>query len=553
MAPALPLAIAGVLFAAAVPADAEPRLRETAAAWGLDVRHHHGGSGQRYMVETMGSGVAMLDYDGDGDEDLFFVDGGALPGYTGEPPRSRLLRNDGPGRFTDVTERSRIAVAAWGMGAVAGDVDADGDLDLYVTAFGPNQLFRNDGDGGFTDVTATAGVGDPQWSAGAAFADADRDGDLDLYVANYVDFTVDDHRFCGDRERGVRVYCNPAAYSGVPDRYYRNRGDGTFEDATAAAGLAGPALPGLGVVFADLDGDAWPDLFVANDSQANLLFRNRGDGTFEDVSLLSGTAYGDTGNPEAGMGVATGDVDGDGHLDLVVTNFEGETNALYRGAADMLFLDARWPTGIAGPSRGDLAFGVTFADLDHDADLDLVVANGHIWDNAAELGPGRRYGQRNVVMENRGGGRFEPIAASGLDAALPSRGLAAGDLDGDGDLDLVVTNCNERAEVYENVGASSGATGGWLLVDLVAGRGEPFAVGAALTVEAAGGRQVRVVHTGASYLSQEPLTQHVGLGAATAATVRVRWADGGAQRFAGLPASRRLRLYGLAADPPLAR
>ncbi|HUP42511.1 MAG TPA: VCBS repeat-containing protein, partial [Thermoanaerobaculia bacterium] len=423
------------------------RFRDAAERWGLVFRHHHGGSGERYMVETMVGGVVIFDYDGDGDPDVFFVDGGPLPGYEGEEPRSRLFRNDS-GRFVDVTDDSGIEVAAYGSGAVAGDADGDGDLDLYVTAFGPDQLFRNQGDGTFTDATAEAGLGDGAWSVGATFFDPDRDGDLDLYVVRYVDFTLAGHKFCGDAARGLQGYCHPEAYPGLPDRFYRNRGRSSerpwFEDATEAAGLAGPRYAGLGVVAGDLDGDAWPDLYVANDKHPNLLFRNRGDGTFEDHSLLSGTSHGERGEAEAGMGVDLGDVDGDGRLDLVVTNFEVETNALYRNLGGGLFTDARFPSGVAAGSLTMLAFGVALVDFDHDGDLDLVVANGHILDNAPAFSPRSRYAQPNQLYENLGG-RFREVAGAGLDAVRVSRGLATGDFDGDGDRDLVIVASNGLA------------------------------------------------------------------------------------------------------------
>jgi hypothetical protein len=355
------------------------------------------------MVETMVGGVVVFDYDGDGDDDLFFVDGAPLPGYEGEPPRSRLLRNDG-GRFVDVTVRALPRIDCYGSGATAADVDSDGDRDLYVTCFGPNLLLRNEGEGTFVDVTAQAGADEPRWSASAAFADTDRDGDLDLYVANYVDFTLESAKDCREPRTGLVMYCHPESYRGEPDVFYRNLGDGRFEDATTAAGLDGDAAgAGLGVLFTDVDGDGWIDLYVANDTQPNYLYVNRGDGTFEDRSFLSGTAVNERGDPEAGMGVDAGDVDGDGLLDLVVTNFERETNALYRNLGGGLFVDARYPTRVAEVSLRQLAFGVELADLDNDGDPDLVIANGHVSDNASDLDPTSSYAQANQVLENVGG------------------------------------------------------------------------------------------------------------------------------------------------------
>ena len=514
------------------------RFREVSRAWGIDFRHHHGGSGQRYMVETMVGGVVMFDFDGDGDEDLFFVDGGKLPGYTGEEPRSRLFRNDA-GRFTDWTERSGIRVATYGSGGTAGDVDGDGDLDLFVSGFGPDQLFRNNGDGTFTDVTARAGVSDPLWSTSSAFEDVDRDGDLDLYVANYVDFSTANHKFCGDSKRNLRGYCHPDVYTGQPHRLYKNRGDGTFEDGTRAAGLADVAVgPGLGVVWGDVDNDGWPDVYVANDLKPNFLFRNQGNGTFEDLSLLSGTSLGDTGRPEAGMGVDMDDYDGDGLADLVVTNFELETNGLYRNLGGGAFMDARSLARIAEPSLLRLAWGVDFADFDQDGDLDLAVANGHINDNAAQFLEGSRYEQRNQVFENLGNGRFREDTATGMDAVRSSRGLATGDLDGDGDLEVVIVDSNAAAEVYEN--ASEG--GRWLGVDLAVPTGNRFGIGARVEVEAGGKKQIRDVRTASSYLSQNALTAHFGLGKADPVDRLTVRRPGKVQVFLGLPANRRVIL-----------
>ncbi len=547
-AAALTLAAVASGPAALASGPAALAFREVSVDWGLVFRHHHGGSGERYMVETVCGGVALFDYDGDGDVDAFFVDGGALPGYRAEPgeaPRSRLFRNEGGRRFVDVTERAGIAAGGYGCGVAAGDIEGDGDLDLYVSAFGPDRLLENRGDGTFVDATERAGVGDPAWSASSVFADFDLDGDLDLYVANYVAFTVETHKFCGDEEAGLQGYCHPNAYEGLPDRYYRNRGDGTFEDATAAAGLAGAAAAGLGVAAGDLDGDGWPDLYVADDADPNLLFRNRGDGTFEDVSLLSGTAYSETGRPEGGMGVDFGDVDGDGRDDIVVTNFEFEPNALYLNAGQGLFRDGRYPSGLAESSLAMLAFGVDLADLDHDGDLDLAIANGHILDNAAEFNPVSRYAQPNQIYRNLGGGRFAEASGTGLDLVRASRGLATGDLDGDGDLELVIVDSNDLAEVWENVGGA--ASGGWILVGLSGrpegGPGNRFGIGARVAVEAGGRRRSSEARTSSSYLSQNDLTLHFGLGALERAErLEVAWPGGRRVRYLDLPGRRRIAL-----------
>jgi hypothetical protein len=530
-----------ILLAAAREARPQPasriQLREVARDWGLDFRHHHAGSGKRYIVETMGNGLVLLDFDGDGDVDVFFVDGGQLPGYSGVAPRSRLYRNEGDGRFVDFTDHSGVVIKSYGQGGAVGDVDGDGDQDLYVTALGPNELWRNNGDGTFTEVTAEAGVGDPMWGSSTSFADVDRDGDLDLYVANYVAFTVETHRPC--ITLGREVYCHPGQYGGVRDRFYLNNGDGTFEEATTVAGLTTEDRAGLGVVFGDLDDDGWPDLYVANDAEPNHLFHNRGDGTFQETALLAGTAYSDRGRPEAGMGVDIGDADGDGRLDIMVTNFELETNALYRNLGSGMFVDSRYALNVAESSLLNLAFGVAFVDLDHDADLDLAIANGHILDNANELHPSSRYAQINQILENDGQGRFVELGDVGFELVRVSRGLVTGDLDSDGDLDLVILNSDDVAEAYENMSAHSGNH--WLMLDLAGTDSNRFGIGARVGIAAASGRQVRESKTASSYMSQNALTVHFGLGSAESVErVDLSWPSGKRQRFSRLPVDKRV-------------
>ncbi|HEV8630503.1 MAG TPA: CRTAC1 family protein [Thermoanaerobaculia bacterium] len=543
---ATPVAGAAEAPPSALPSAPAPRLREVAAAWGLVHRHHNGASGQFYMPETMGSGVALLDYDGDGDLDVFFVDSGALPGYVGEPGRSALFRNEGNGRFRDVTEAAGLRVAAFGMGATAGDVDGDGDLDLYVTAFGPDQLFRNQGDGTFVDATAEAGLGNPLWASSAAFADVDGDGDLDLYVADYVDFSFANNPPCGNKERGLRSYCHPEVYRGLPDRFYRNLGGGRFVEATAAAGFLPDEGKGLGVVFGDVDGDGWQDLFVANDMTPGFLFHNLGGGRFEEVGLLTGTALSDLGLPEAGMGVELADLDGNGWPDLFKTHLDLQTNALYLNQGGLLFTDGRYVSRLAEPSMYYVGFGTAAADLDQDGDLDLVVANGHIVHNVEASGNGSTYRQKNQLFVNDGRGVFREEREAGLTGVRAHRGLAAGDLDDDGDVDLVVTGNDDLAEVYEDV---TTVVGGWLQVDLAGAGDNSAGIGARLELAAGGRRMVREVRTGSSYESQNALTAHFGTGGAAPEELAVRWPSGRRQLVRQPPADRRLRLYESAAGP----
>ena len=508
------------------------RFRESSAEWGLEFRHHHGGSGRRFMQETTAGGLILFDFDLDGDVDVFFVDGGRLPGYDGEPPRSQLFRNEGGGSFIDFTLRSGIEIDSYGFGGTAGDIDGDGDPDLYLTAYGPNYLFRNNGDGTFDEVTTAANVGGDYYSASAAFADTDRDGDLDLYVVNYLDYPIEDPKVCKDLKMGIVAFCHPTLFPGEHDRFYRNRGDGTFDDATEAVGLGSANGNGLGLAFADFDNDLWPDLYVANDSTPNFLFGNRGDGTFEDQSLISGTAYGDRVVPEAGMGVAVADVDGNGFLDLFVTNYALETNALYRNFGSGLFADARHLYGIAEPSIIMLGFGATFADFDHDGALDLAIANGHIQDNIEIIHPGLSYRQRNQILLNDGSGRFLECLDCGLQLERVSRALATGDLDRDGDLDLVIVNANDMAEVYENSGSPPG---NWLQLDLVGPSGSADAIGARLTLTTGDKKQTREIHTASSFQSQSEMTTHYGLGdASTIDNLEIAWPNGARQNLGGL-------------------
>ena len=400
-------------------------------------------------------------------------------------------------------------------------------------------MLRNQGDGTFVDITSKVPVGDDRWNASAAFADVDRDGDLDLYVAGYVDLTLENNVVCSKGD--IIAYCAPEAYNPIEDRFFRNLGEGVYEDATMAAGF-GAVKPGagLGVVFGDVDRDGWTDLYVANDQYPNRLFHNRGDGTYDETSLLAGVGYGDFGNPEAGMGVDMGDVDGDGNLDILVTNFELETNALYRNLGSNLFIDSRWVSDIAEPSYLFLAFGVDLADFDHDGDLDLVVGNGHISDNAHMMLKGGRYQQFNQAFENLGDLRFRLIDAN-LSVKRVSRGLATGDLDGDGDLDISVINSNDLAEIYENVTDSGGS---WLLVDLVGNRSNRYGIDSWVELGSGGHQYVRTVRTASSYLSQNAITAHFGLPAVTEpVSLQIGWPGGKQQRFDDVQVDRRLRIF----------
>ncbi len=532
---------------------------DTAATWKIDFHHRHGGQGDYYMIETMGSGVVAFDYDGDGDDDLLFVDSGQPAPYGGSSGRTSLLRNDlaDGGKFVDVTDASGIHLDSYGMGAVAGDVDGDGDQDLYLTAFGPNRLFLNNGDGAFRAATSGEDAADPSWSASAAFGDLDLDGDLDLYVTNYVDFSYDDNKLCGEPKHGIRSYCHPDVYNGLPDRLYVNQyvqlGRPVLVDATREFGLADARGAGLGVVLTDLDQNHRPDIYVANDMDPNLHFVNReADGGFGFVNnaLLAGTALSTRGEPEAGMGIAVGDVDGNGFDDLIVTHLDRQTNALYSNRGAGLFLDRRFAAGIAEPSLPRVGFGAALADMDLDGDLDLVVANGHVSHAVAdqEDHEGATFAQPNQLFENVSG-RFNQVEKSGIAAVRTSRGLVVADFDLDGDLDLVISNNDDLAEVYRN---ESSARGDTLKVDLL-DRSAPnrHSVGAVIELLADSGAQRREVRAGASYLSQHSLTQTFALPRSGASSgrdpgskveLRVHWNTGRRLVLPGLRMGRRLQV-----------
>jgi hypothetical protein len=497
--------------------------------------------------------VALLDYDGDGRLDLYLVTAAELtPTRARVPHRNALYRNLGQLRFEDVSKRAGVDAAAWGNGVCAGDFDGDGHLDLYVTNWGPNLLFRNRGDGTFTEMAGRAGVAAGGWSTGCAFLDADADGDLDLYVARYVETTWSDvvaARRTLTWRNGPRIMVGPAGLPGEADLFFENRGDGTFVEATEAHGLGDPARAyGFGVVATDYDGDGWIDLLVANDSNPNFLYRNRGDGTFESVALESGVALDAEARAQAGMGADAGDYDGDGRLDLVVTNFAHDVNTLYRNIDGKRFEDATVASGLAAPTFERMGWGAAFLDADLDGWLDLFFANGHIFPDVGDFPAlGETFRQRNQLLRNEGG-RFRDVsttAGAGLRVQKASRGLAVGDLDDDGDLDVVVSNMDDAPTVLVNRQRSGHH---WVAFRVASPGPNRFAIGARVTIEGGGRRQVREVRSGGSYLSQNDLRAHFGLGDhAGPVDVEVRMPGGGLWRWRGLPGG---RLHELVLSPP---
>lgn len=536
-----------------------PVFREVARETGLDFHHFIGATGEYFFPEIMGSGVGMFDYDGDGDLDLYFLQGAmpdpaqevsqsVFPFFGEEPPRNRLFRNElnptGKLRFTDVTREAGVGDPGYGMGLAVGDYDNDGHPDLYLTNFGSNVLYRNDGDGTFTDVTRDAGVDDPRYSASSTFVDYDSDGDLDLYVANYVSFTIQGNRRCGGERRD---YCAPNVYQPLPDRLFRNEGNGRFTDRSEEAGLGRAFGAGLGVVAVDLDLDRRVDIYVANDGTPNQLWINQGDGTFQDQGLVSGTAYNIDGVAEAGMGVTAADFDGDGDEDLFVTHNKKETNTLYLNGRQKGFADATSRFGLANPSFPYSGFGTLWFDYDNDGWLDLFVANGAVvMDDRQPADSPYPYAQENQLFRGDGAGRAREIdpdvAGPPLELVEVSRGAAFGDIDNDGDVDIAVANNNGPARLLLN---QVGSRNHWLGVRLEGAVGAPSTIRQSRVALFREGRKPlwRRCHTDGSYLSANDSRVLFGLGSLSDVDrVEVHWPDGLCESWSGVGVDRYVTL-----------
>jgi hypothetical protein len=507
------------------------RLVDVTATAGLEFRHNNGAYGGKLLPETLGSGCAFIDYDGDGWQDIVLINGADWASHHRHRSTLRLYRNNRNGRFTEVTRAAGLDVEMYGMGVAVGDFDNDGFPDLFVTCVGQNRLFRNTGKGSFVDVTRASGLGGrTAFSTSAMWVDVDRDGLLDLFVGNYVRWSEEHDVFCSLNGK-EKSYCTPEAYRGETGWLFRNRGNGTFEDVTATCGIFDTSSKSLGVALVDHDQDGWPDIFVANDTQPNKLYQNQRNGTFKEIALQTGVALSEDGKARAGMGVDVGDFDNGGAPGLAITNFEGEMIGLYRWQSGV-YRDVAARAGVGVPSRDRLGFGCVFADLDLDGYLDLVVANGHIDDTVRNIRGNVGYAQAPHVFLNRGDGTFRDVASEvGVDFARArvGRGLACGDFDGDGDVDLLMTTNNGPAVLFRNDQAAGNRS---VRLRLVGTKSNRDAIGATVRIFHGGTSQARMVRSGSSYLSQSELPVTFGVGRRDRIErVVIAWPSGRTEEF----------------------
>ncbi len=548
------LGVCGVILAGsdALPQAQSPQPRapqvlfsDVTAAAGIRFRHNSGAYGKKYLPETMGSGAAFLDIDNDGWQDVLLVNSTnwlGRPGASsrpGPPALPALYRNNGNGTFRDITRQAGLAIETYGLGVAAADYDNDGNIDIYMTALGPNRLFKNLGDGKFSDVTARAGVGDPGFSTSAVWFDYDLDGRLDLFVANYVEWTITADLFCTLDGRN-KSYCTPESYKGQSSTLYRNKGDGTFENVTRKAGLYDPTSKALGVALIDYNSDARMDLFVANDTQPNRLYRNNGNGTFIDVGMTAGVAFNEAGVARAGMGVDAADYDGSGRQGLLIGNFSNEMMALYSNEGTGLFIDDAPTSTVGKASLLTLTFACFFFDVDLDGLLDIFAANGHVSDDIGTVQPKVTYAQRPHLFRNLGSKKFEVISGQlgpAFQQPVVGRGAAYADVDNDGDLDLLITTNNGPARLLRNDGGNVNRVLRVVTIGSVSNRN---GIGAQVRLTLDNGKTaLRMVKTGSSYLSQSELPLTFGLGsAATVKSVEVTWPNGLVERLAGGAANR---------------
>jgi hypothetical protein len=509
---------------------------DVSAQSGIHFKHNSGAFGKKYLPETLGTGCAFLDFDNDGWQDVLLVNSMDWPEHKTGKSFLALYHNNQDGTFTDVTRQAGLAVEMYGIGVAVGDYDNDGNDDIYITCVGPNHLFRNLGGGKFADVTAKTGVGDPGFSTSAVWFDYDNDGKLDLFVANYVDWSVEKDQLCSLDGKN-KSYCTPQTYKGQSPTLYRNRGNGTFENVTQRAGLNDPTCKSLGVALLDYNGDGWLDLFVANDTEPNKLYKNNGNGTFTDEAVTAGVAFSEAGTARAGMGVDAGDYDGSGRQGIVVGNFTNESMALYSNDGAGLFTDEAPKSGIGKMSAQSLTFAVFFFDYDLDGMLDIFAANGHVSDDISVVQPNVKYAQPPHLFRNKGKKKFEEKTGQlgrALQRAIVGRGAAYGDFDNDGDLDLLITSNNGPARLLRNENANQNDL---LRVKMVGTRANRDGIGAKVTLKTAKGKLFNMVKTGSSYCSQSELPLVFGLGApeeGRTLNLEIVWPGGGKDTISDL-------------------
>jgi enediyne biosynthesis protein E4 len=544
--PRVLLALAAATFFVAT-APLEVQFTDISLSAGVDFTHQNSATTGKYLIETMGGGVALFDYDNDGRLDIFFTNGAKLadPMTEGKRPDksdskswNRLYHQSADGTFSDVTEQAGVAGASqgfYGMGVAVGDYDNDGFDDLYVTNYGGNILYHNNRNGTFTDVTTEARVGGGSWSASAGFFDADNDGNLDLYVTRYVNWRFDNNRYCGEKAPGLRSYCHPDNYDGVADILYHNNGDGTFTDISARAGIANPNGKGLGVSFADYDDDGMMDVYVANDSVQSFLYHNEGKGSFREVGLPAGVGFNEDGKTFAGMGVDFADYDNDGHPDLFVTDLSNERYMLFRHNGDGTFRDVTNASGIGAATLLYSGWSARLVDYDNDGWKDIFVAQGHVMDTIEKTAPNLRYLQPLLLLRNESAHFVRVVPGDVFQRSWAGRGAAFGDLDNDGDIDIVVSNVGQQALVLRNDG---GNRRNWLSIRTVGTRSNRDGIGCRVKVASASGvTQYATVNTAAGYLSASDRRLVVGLGSDTSAKrVEVRWPSGTTQAFENVQA-----------------
>jgi hypothetical protein len=522
-----------LLLLAATQLEAAVKFTDVTTAAGVRFTHNSGRAGKKFLPETMGSGAAFLDVDGDGWPDILLLNSKDFA-PRGRRSLSALYKNNRNGTFTDITAGSGLDLEMYAMGVAVADYDNDGREDVYITALEGDRLFHNDGNGKFRDVTKASGIQNANFGTSAAWLDYDKDGKADMFVANYVQWTQKGDLWCS-LDGSTKSYCTPESYKGTSSKLYRNLGGGKFEDVTQKAGVGDPTSKSLGIAVLDYNGDGWPDIFVANDTQPNKLYRNRGNGTFVDEAVSAGVAFGEDGVARGAMGVDSGDYDRSGRAHLIVGNFSNQMLGLYHNEGSGLFVDEAPRSPVGRASLLSLAFGVFFFDYDLDGYPDLFAANGHIDEEIGRVQPKIAYKQPALLFRNTGRARFENASSTvGADLVKPlvARGAAYADFDRDGDLDLLVTDNHGPAHLFRNDGGNANH---WVRLKLIGTKSNRSALGAVVRIESASGKQWQTVHSGSSYCSQSDLALTFGLGKdTTVAAVEVIWPSGVKQRFTNL-------------------